>query len=79
MLTMTTLDGSTSVASDGKPLTYLWKVAPGGKTAAILNANTANPQVQFGEGYGYYNFTLTVTDSTGAQATDTTSILYVGR
>jgi rubrerythrin len=74
-----TLDGSASVSSDGKPLTYLWSFAPGGKHAGLINANTVNPQVQFGEGYGYYNFLLTVTDSTGTQATDTTSILYVGR
>ena len=73
------LDGSASVASDGKALTYSWKVAPGGKNASILNANSVNPLVQFAEGYGYYNIELTVTDSTGAQAKDTTSILYVGR
>jgi hypothetical protein len=73
------LDGSASVSADGKPLTYVWKVAAGGKSAAIANANTVNPQVQFGEGYGYYNFELTVTDSKAATAKDTTSVLYAGR
>ena len=79
VISSTVLDGSASVAGDGKPLTYLWKPASGGKTAAILNANTVNPQVQFGEGFGYYNFELTVTDSTGATAKDQTSIFYAGR
>lgn len=79
VISSTVLDGSASVAGDGKPLTYLWKVASGGKNAAILNANTVNPQVQFGEGFGYYNFELTVTDSTGATAKDQTSVFYAGR
>ncbi len=79
VISSTVLDGSASVAGDGKPLTYLWKPASGGKTAAILNANTVNPQVQFGEGFGYYNFELTVTDSTGATAKDQTSVFYAGR
>ncbi len=73
------LDGSASIASDGKPLTYSWKIASGGKNANILNATTVNPLVQFSEGYGNYNFELTVTDSTGAQAKDTTSVMYIGR
>ncbi len=73
------LDGSSSVSFDGKPLTYVWTVATGGKSAAILNANTVNPQIQFGEGFGYYNFTLTVTDSAGKTATDQTSVFYAGR
>ena len=73
------LDGSASVASDGKPLTYSWKAAPGGKNASILNASSVNPLVQFTEGYGNYIFELTVTDSTGTQAKDTTTILYIGR
>ena len=79
VISSTVLDGSASVAFDGKPLTYVWTIAKGGKNAAILNANTVNPQVQFGEGFGYYNFTLTVTDSAGNTATDQTSILYAGR
>jgi hypothetical protein len=79
VISSTVLDGSASVSFDGKPLTYVWTVATGGKSAAILNANTVNPQVQFGEGFGYYNFTLTVTDSAGKTATDNTSIFYAGR
>ena len=73
------LDGSASIASDGKPLTYSWKSAPGGKNASIVNATSVNPLVQFTEGYGNYIFELTVTDSTGIQAKDTTTILYIGR
>jgi rubrerythrin len=73
------LDGSTSVSFDGKPLTYLWKAAKGGKTAAIINANTVKPLVQFGEGFGYYNFELTVTDSKGDTAKDQSTIFYAGR
>jgi rubrerythrin len=79
VISSTVLDGSKSVSADGKALTYLWKAAPGGKTAAIINANTVNPQVQFSEGFGYYNFELTVTDSTGATAKDQTSVFYAGR
>ncbi len=79
VISSTILDGSASVSFDGKPLTYVWTKAAGGKNAAILNANTVNPQVQFGEGFGYYNFTLTVTDSAGTTATDQTSIFYAGR
>ena len=79
VISSTFLDGSTSVSFDGKPLTYVWTVASGGKNAAIINANTVNPQVQFGEGFGYYNFTLTVTDSAGKTAIDQTSIFYAGR
>ena len=73
------LDGTASISSDGKPLTYSWLAAPGGKNAVILGSTTASPLLQFPEGYGYYNIELTVTDSTGKQAKDTTSILYVGR
>ncbi len=79
VISATVLDGSSSVSFDGKPLTYVWSVASGGKSAAILNANTVSPQVQFGEGFGYYNFLLTVTDSAGKTATDNTSIFYAGR
>ena len=79
VISSTVLDGSTSVSFDGKPLSYVWTVASGGKNAAIINANTANPQIQFGEGFGYYNFQLTVTDSAGKTAVDQTSIFYAGR
>ena len=78
-ITSIALDGTASVASDSKPLTYSWKVAPGGKNATIINPNTASPLVQFSEGFGNYNFELTVTDSSGAQSKDTTSVLYIGR
>ncbi|MDZ4796882.1 MAG: ferritin-like domain-containing protein [Bryobacteraceae bacterium] len=70
------LDASQSVAADGKALTYMTRAT--GKPAAVTNANTAAPIVQF-NGVGTYTFELTVTDSTGATATDTTVIQYVGR
>ncbi len=73
------LDGTASISFDGKPLTYAWTVAPGGKNATITSANTATPLLQFPEGYGNYIVQLTVTDSAGNKATDTTVILYVGR
>ena len=73
------LDGTGSTSADGKPLTYLWAVAQGSPAVALTGQNTATPTVQFDSGYGYYTFTLTVTDSTGNMATDTSTILYVGR
>ena len=72
------LDGSQSVSSDGKALTYLWTLAPGSPAAAILGASTATPTVQFTQGHTSYTFQLTVTDSTGKTATDTTTINYQG-
>jgi hypothetical protein len=71
-----TLDASTSTSADGKPLTYMVRQT-GGPSAALSNANTATPTVQF-TGFGIYQFELTVTDSTGNTAKDTTSIDFQG-
>ena len=72
------LDGTASTSADGKPLTYQWTLSIGSPFAALLGANTPTPTVQFDSGYGTYSFTLTVTDSLGKTATDTTAVLYVG-
>ena len=68
------LDGSQSVSSDGKPLTYLWTIPPGSPGAAILGATTATPTVQFSQGHVTYTFQLTVTDSAGKSATDLATV-----
>lgn len=73
------LDGTASTSADGKPLTYQWTVPAGSPVAAILNANTATPTVQFEHGQGTYVFLLTATDSSGKTATDTATIAYVGQ
>ena len=70
------LNGSASTSADGKPLTYLWTIAPGSPSAAISGATTATPLVQLSSGYNTYNFILTVTDSSGKTATDTASVTY---
>ena len=72
------LDGTQSTSSDGKPLTYSWTLAPGSPAAAIVGANTATPTVQFTQGHTTYTFQLTVTDSTGKTASDTTIVNYQG-
>jgi probable HAF family extracellular repeat protein len=76
----TTLDGMASVSSDGKPLTYLWSIpqGQGNPSAAILQATTATPIIQFGQTRGVYTFQLTVTDSTGTSASDLTTVNFQG-
>jgi hypothetical protein len=71
------LDGSTSEAGPNGPVTYSWRLLQG-KTAAILNGNTARPTIQFGEGFGDYVFELTVTDSKGMTSTDRIIVSYNG-
>ncbi|MEK7406555.1 MAG: PKD domain-containing protein [Acidobacteriota bacterium] len=70
------LDGTKSYDPDGDPITYSWKYV--GKTAALLNPNSAAPAVQFAEGRGEYTFELTVTDSQGATSKATTKVMFVG-
>jgi phospholipase C len=69
------LDGTLSTAANGGALTYLWTQSPIGKQATIMGANTATPIVTLSSGPGTYQFVLTVTDSAGAQSTDTASII----
>jgi PKD domain len=70
------LDGTQSTSFDGKPLTYLWTMAPGSPQAGISGATTATPTVQFGLGLGTYTFQLTVTDDTGGTSTDFATINF---
>ncbi len=72
------LDGTASTSFDGKPLTYLWTIAPGSAQAAISAANTATPTVQFTVQRGTYTFQLTVTDDAGGTSSDTASINFIG-
>ncbi len=72
------LDGSASTSADGKPLAFAWSVPQGSPSAAIMGGNTATPTVQFSQGRGMYTFVLTVTDSTGAQASDIVTVDYQG-
>ncbi len=48
---------------DGLAITYFWKNV--GRSAWLRDATSATPTVQFGEGFGEYEFELTVTDSKG--------------
>jgi len=75
--TQLSLDATQSKAGNGGSLSYSVQ-SIGGVTAAISGANTATPTVQF-NATGNYIFQLTVTDSTGKTATDTTTIIYFGQ
>ena len=71
------LDGSKSSDPDGDAITYSWKSV--GRSASLRNATSAMPIVQFGEGFGEYEFELTVTDSKGLSSTDRVKVLYLAR
>lgn len=70
------LDASTSTSSNGQPLTYQLRLISG--SASILQPASDRPTVQLNGGFGDYAFELTVTDSTGATATDRVTIRYAG-
>jgi hypothetical protein len=70
------LDASGSSDPEKGPLTFTWRFV--GKTAAIINQNTAKPSVQFSEGFGEYTFEVTVTDDKGAFTRAQVKVLYVG-
>jgi phosphodiesterase/alkaline phosphatase D-like protein len=74
------LDGTASTSADGKPLTYLWSIPQGQgyPSAAIFQGTTATPSVQFSRARGVYTFQLTVTDSTGASASDLVTVNFQG-
>jgi hypothetical protein len=72
------LDGSKSISSDGKPLTYQWTVPQGSPAAGIIGGNTATPSVQFSQRFVLYTFQLTVTDSTGKSSTDLATVNFQG-
>ena len=69
------LDGSSSFTTNTGDVTYSWDNAPGYPVAAILQANTSTPAVQFSF-RGTYQLKLTVTDRTGTSATSTVTIRY---
>lgn len=70
------LDATKSTSSDGGQLIYRWAMAQGSPVAAIANANTATPTVQFPTGPAPYVFELTVTDSAGRTATDRVTVNF---
>lgn len=59
------LDGTASSDPDGDPLAFTWTMAsrPGGSTAALSSANTANPSFT-ADVAGTYQLSLTVSDGT---------------
>lgn len=71
------LDGSKSSDPDGGAITYSWRNV--GKSASLRDITSAKPIVQFGEGFGEYEFELTVTNSRGVKATDNVKVLYLAR
>jgi phospholipase C len=73
------LDGTASTSADGKPLKFQWTMPTSSPAATVSGDNTATPLVQFTSGPGIYTFTLTVTDSTGTTATDSTSVTMQSR
>ena len=70
------LDGTKSTSSDGSPLKYRWSNAAGSPVAALSNADTATPIVQFPTGPVPYIFDLTVTDAAGRTATDKVTVNF---
>jgi hypothetical protein len=70
------LDATQSTAANGQPLTYSVRAISG--SASVTQANSSRPVVQFSGGFGDYVFELTVTDSTGATATDRITVRYAG-
>ena len=72
------LDGTKSTSADGGALKYSWTIPQGSPAAAIMQANTATPIVQFGIGRSTYTFQLTVTDSSGKSATDFATVVFQG-
>lgn len=75
--TLFTLDASQSKSTNGGTLTYSWAVAPSFPNVTIMGANTATPTFQLTFIRQAYQFTLTVTDSTGLTATTTVTIQYI--
>lgn len=71
-----TLDASQSISVNPGILTFSWAPSPGFPSAAIISANTAKPTIQLAS-RGQYQFTLVVTDTTGASATTTITVQYI--
>ena len=76
-LNQVTLNASGSMSTNTGPLSYSWSVAPGSPTGGgIVGATTATPTFQLTTPQTY-QYTLTVTDSTGAKATTTVTVQYI--
>lgn len=71
-----TLNASQSTTTNTGALTYAWAISPGFPTLVVLNGNTSTPSFQM-PAPGTYQFTLTVTDATGAKATATVTVQYI--
>ncbi|HXD76771.1 MAG TPA: PKD domain-containing protein, partial [Puia sp.] len=70
--TSVSLTGSGS-ESGGKIVAFAWTQVSGA-TAAIVTPNAATTNISNLTGAGVYNFSLTVTDSLGAKASDTVTV-----
>lgn len=68
------LDGSASNDPDGTITKYSWIIVSGPGSATISNSNTAKPSVS-GLTTGVYIFQLTVTDNSGATASDQVTVI----
>ncbi|MFH0342668.1 MAG: PKD domain-containing protein, partial [Chromatiales bacterium] len=73
--TLVTLDGGGSIDPEGLPLTYQW-VQTAGTRVPLTNSSTAQAifTAPYGAGPLMLEFTLTVTDDYGAQASDTLTV-----
>jgi hypothetical protein len=69
------LDASASTSSNPGPLSYVWTIAPGYPAVGIPGGTTATPSVQLPPYAGKYQLILTVTDSKGATATATVTLI----
>jgi len=76
-LNQVTLNASGSTSTNPGPLSYSWSVSPGFPTGGgIVGATTATPTFQLTTPQTY-QYTLTVTDSTGAKASTTVTVQYI--
>jgi hypothetical protein len=73
-----TLDGSKSIDSDGRIVSYEWHLKHQWNAAFSKNASGITPTVS-GLEPGYYGVFLTVTDNDGATDTDTLKVAAIGR
>ena len=72
------LDGTQSSNTLGQSLKYQWSIPAGSPTVGLSGAQTATPTIQLAGGRGIYTFQLTVTDTSGNTATDTTTVNFQG-
>jgi len=72
-VTQTSLDGSASYDPDGSIVKYQWVQTMGAGGITIAGANTVDPII-YGLQPGTYQFSLTVTDNSGATASDLVTI-----